>query len=297
MARRRPLAQERERRGLFGLNAALMLDGIMAKELAGDWDPELYGRFRRYRAEPVEAILERLELSGRERIVDLGCGSGENTIELARRSANGSALGIDSSPAMIHRANRLRATLAPPLAARLRFVVGELPGSIANDNYTLVFSNATIHWLGDHRGVFRRCFQALAQGGKLVVQMPANDEEAAKLAMRRLASEAPWSEKLRGVGDELPPVPPPEHYAAMLSELGFADVDCYYQTFAHPMNSPAEVVEWYSSTGLRPYLKALTEAERPGFLAALTARLKSAYGTDGKLTFHFRRLFIWARRP
>jgi len=274
-----------------------MLDSIMARERASDWDPELYGRFRRYRAEPVEAILKRLELSDRERIVDLGCGSGENTIELARRSANGSALGIDSSPAMIDRANRLRATLDPPLAARLRFVVGELPGSIGSDGYTLVFSNATLHWLKDHRGVFRRCFQALAPDGKLVVQMPANDEEVAKLAMRRLASEAPWGEKLRGAGDELAPVAPPEHYAAMLSELGFVNVDCYYQIFAHPMNSPAEVVEWYSSTGLRPYLNALTEAEQPEFLAALTARLKSAYGTDGKMTFHFRRLFIWARRP
>ncbi len=274
-----------------------MLDRIMAKERAADWDPELYGRFRRYRAEPFEAILKRLVLSDRERIVDLGCGSGENTIELARRSAGGSALGIDSSPAMIDRANQLRAALDAPLAARVRFVVGELPGSLAPDDYTLVFSNATIHWLKDHRGVFRRCFQALAPGGKLVVQMPANDEETAKLAMRQLASETPWREKLGGAGDELPPVPPPEHYAAMLTELGFAGVDCYYQTFAHPMNSPAEVVEWYSSTGLRPYLNALTEAQQRDFIAALTARLKSAYGTDGKLTFYFRRLFLWARRP
>lgn len=269
----------------------------MAKERASDWDPELYGRFRRYRAEPVEAILKRLKLSDRERIVDLGCGSGENTIELARRSADGSALGIDSSPAMIERANRLRATLDAPLAARVRFVVGELPGSIGSGGYTLVFSNATLHWLKDHRGVFRRCFQALAPGGKLVVQMPANDEEVAKVAMRQLASEAPWGEKLRGTGDELAPVAPPEHYAVMLSELGFVEVDCYYQIFAHPMSSPAEVVEWYSSTGLRPHLNALTESEQPEFLVALTARLKSAYGTDGRMTFHFRRLFIWARRP
>ena len=56
-----------------------------------DWDPELYNRFRRYRAEPFEAILQRLELGAGERIVDLGCGSGENTVELARRGAHGAA--------------------------------------------------------------------------------------------------------------------------------------------------------------------------------------------------------------
>ena len=64
-----------------------------------DWDPELYNRFRRYRAEPVEHILSRLELADNEAIVDLGCGSGEHTIELARRSPHGSARGIDGSPA------------------------------------------------------------------------------------------------------------------------------------------------------------------------------------------------------
>jgi len=269
----------------------------MGKEPATDWDPELYNRFRRYRAEPVEAILKRLELSDRERIVDLGCGPGENTIELARRSAGGSALGIDSSPAMIDRANQLRDRLDPALAARLRFALGQLPASIARDDYTLIFSNATIHWLSDHRGIFRRCFEALAPGGKLVVQMPANDEETAKLAMRQLASEEPWRARLEGAEDVLVPVAPPEHYARMLSELGFSDVDCYYQTFAHPMNSPAEVIEWYSSTGLRPYLNALAKEEQPDFLAALSARLEAAYGTGGNLTFHFRRLFLWARRP
>ena len=63
-----------------------------------DWDPELYNRFRRYRAEPVAHILSRLEFSDNEAILDLGCGSGEHTIELARRSAHGSARGIDGSP-------------------------------------------------------------------------------------------------------------------------------------------------------------------------------------------------------
>ncbi|MGO9268502.1 MAG: hypothetical protein ACLQBA_27050 [Candidatus Binataceae bacterium] len=51
-----------------------------------DWDPEFYNRFRRYRAEPFELILARLAVRPDDTIVDLGCGSGENTIELARRA-------------------------------------------------------------------------------------------------------------------------------------------------------------------------------------------------------------------
>src|SRR5208337_2175035 len=69
--------------------------------LMADWDPELYNRFRRYRAEPVKHILSRLKIS------DLGCGSGENTLELARRSPRGTALGVDGSPAMVEAARKV----------------------------------------------------------------------------------------------------------------------------------------------------------------------------------------------
>ena len=82
-----------------------------SKPQAKDWEPELYNRFRRYRAEPFQAILARLQLDPDETIVDLGCGSGENTVELARMAPRGQALGIDSSPAMIARADAAKRAL------------------------------------------------------------------------------------------------------------------------------------------------------------------------------------------
>ena len=87
-----------------------------------DWDPELYNRFRRYRAEPFELILARLAIRPDDSIVDLGCGSGENTIELVRLAAHGHATGVDSSSAMIARAEALRARLEPRTPRRLSFV-------------------------------------------------------------------------------------------------------------------------------------------------------------------------------
>src|SRR5258708_1958818 len=89
--------------------------------LMSDWDPELYNRFRRYRAEPVEHILSRLQLTGDDRIIDLGCGSGENTLELARRSLRGTALGVDGSPAMIEAARKLLDAEPAELKGRVLF--------------------------------------------------------------------------------------------------------------------------------------------------------------------------------
>jgi ubiquinone/menaquinone biosynthesis C-methylase UbiE len=64
--------------------------------------------FRRYRSERFELILTRLTIRPDDTIVDLGCGNGENTIEIAWRASSGHAMEVDSSSAMIARAEALR---------------------------------------------------------------------------------------------------------------------------------------------------------------------------------------------
>jgi len=262
-----------------------------------DWDPQLYHRFSRYRAEPFEAILRRLELRADERIADLGCGTGEHLVELVRRTASGRGVGIDSSPAMIERANALLGTLAPALAARVRFERADFRDFHAHRAYTLIFSNAALQWAPDHRPLLAACHAALEPGGRLVMQIPSNEIETAQQCMMTLAQSDRWREKLAGA--RLPGlyVLPLDDYRRLLAEAGFVDVDCYYRTFEHPMSGPAEVIEWSRATSMRPFLDALASEERPRFEADLLAELERGYGTRGPLVFPFRRLFLWARRP
>ncbi|HKM98963.1 MAG TPA: methyltransferase domain-containing protein [Candidatus Binataceae bacterium] len=262
-----------------------------------DWEPELYNRFRRYRAEPVDAILARLPISDDARIADLGCGTGENTIELTRRSVHARVCGIDLSPAMIDAAEKIRSQSPAEIRDRVTFQVGNIAELDSSGVYSIIFSNAALQWIPNHRRVLARWFGALAPGGRMVVQMPANDRETAKVELGKLALEEPWRAMLDGVGVSFREVPPPERYQKLLAEIGFGEIDCHYLTFHHPMQSPSEVVEWYRATGLRPFIEALPQGRRPAFLDALRQRLERAYGTTGPVTFDFKRLFIWARRP
>jgi trans-aconitate 2-methyltransferase len=263
-----------------------------------DWDPELYNRFRHYRAEPVEMMIERLALRPDERIIDLGCGSGENTIELARRAEEALVEGVDSSPAMIDRAAKLRAGLDPAVSRRVTFTIGDMRDFSADAKYTVVFSNAALQWVEDHARVLASCRRALRPGGRLAVQVPANEHETAQATMHAMAADEPWREWLASVRTPSDrSVRAPGEYATMLAGIGYADVDCRYHEFHHPMNGVEEVVEFSRATSLRPFIERLPPPKREPFIAELTRRLQDAYGSRGPLTFHFRRLFIWSRRP
>lgn len=262
-----------------------------------DWDPELYNRFSGYRSEPVTMMLGHLQLGPRERIVDLGCGTGEHTAKLARHCSEGHVTGIDSSPAMIERALKLRETLDSELRQRLQFELADFCNFEADREYTVIFSNAALQWVSDHRRILTAAYSALRDQGRLAIQMPANEHETAQLTMRQMATEAGWSGMLRRVrtpSDEN--VLPAAAYAEMLARIGFSEVSCFYHTFQHPMRNPTEVVEFCRSTSLRRFLDPLPSAQQSAFIAELTQRLETAYGTAGSLTFSFRRLFLLGRR-
>jgi trans-aconitate 2-methyltransferase len=262
-----------------------------------DWDPQLYERFAQYRREPFKLILERLDPIVGDHILDLGCGTGENTIDLVRRTTDGDGVGIDSSPAMIKRADELRARLPDQLKRRVRFELRDMRDLYERNKYSTVFSNAALQWLVDHGAVLRACYRAMRSGGRLVFQIPSNEIETAQLSMQKLARSPRWRDRLGRVSVPSLTVFTPEEYRAILTEIGFVDIDCYYHIFEHPMSSPAEVIEWSRATSLRPFLAALTEEERTQFLAELRELLEAGYRTRGPLKFTFRRLFLWARRP
>jgi trans-aconitate 2-methyltransferase len=261
-----------------------------------DWNPQLYNRFRRYRAEPFKLILTRLAVNPDDVIVDLGCGSGENTVELARRASHGRTLGIDSSVAMIERASALCESLPLGRQRRLSFAVGDFREFTGNDNYSIVFSNAALQWASNHREILMRWSRALRAGGQLVVQMPSNHQETAQMTLMDLASDPAWSGLIGDLQTPSHLVASPADYHAMLENCGLVNVDCYYHTFQHPMASPAAIVEFCRATALRAFFDRIPATRHEKFTTEFTRRLEQAYGTSGPLTFSFRRLFLWGQR-
>jgi trans-aconitate 2-methyltransferase len=130
-------------------------------------------------------------------------------------------------------------------------------------------------------------------GGAIAIQMPCNHTSPSHLLMEEAAADGPWRAKLAAVRPIYRSVETPETYYRILAPL-LAQVDIWETSYLHVLAGANPVVEWTKGTALRPYLDALTEPERGGFLAAYQARVAAAYPKqpDGHTLLPFRRLFI-----
>src|SRR5262249_52228670 len=132
------------------------------------WDPQQYERFRSERKQPFLDLLALVQPRPGMRVVDLGCGTGDLTVELHRTLQARETLGLDSSSSMLAKA---------PAEPGVRFAEGDIE-RFRGGPFDLIFSNAALHWVPDHPALLKRLTAALAPGGQLAVQMPANEEHA-----------------------------------------------------------------------------------------------------------------------
>jgi trans-aconitate 2-methyltransferase len=146
------------------------------------WDPDVYERYKTYRDRPALDLLLQIPADlGPEEIWDLGCGTGEHAALLAARHPLARVHGLDSSADMLAQARRRPAG------------VDWRQGDIADfDPATpphLIFSNAALHWLGDHQRLIPRLANLLSEGGVLAIQMPISFTSAWHVAMRDVAEQ------------------------------------------------------------------------------------------------------------
>ncbi|WP_181708051.1 trans-aconitate 2-methyltransferase [Chthonobacter rhizosphaerae] len=252
-----------------------------------DWSPATYLRFADERTRPARDLLAAVPLATARHILDVGCGPGNSTELLLARFPDAEVVGVDTSPAMIEAA-RARVPGA-------RFQVADAATVAPDRPPDLVFANAVMQWVPDHPSVLVRLLGLLAPGGCLAVQMPDTLGEPSHRLMDETAAAMPFASKMAGAGR--PPLLTLDGYYDRLSPAA-GRVDLWRTTYVHPLDGPDAVVEWVSSTGLKPYLDPLDPGERSAFLADYLARIRRAYppAADGRVLLRYPRLFIVAER-
>lgn len=252
--------------------------------MTDSWDPAQYQRFRKERRQPWEDLVALVEVRPDMRVVDLGCGSGELSRDLAERLGAASVLGVDNSAAMLGQAD------ADP---RVTFELGDVGAHAIGRDLDLVFSSAALHWLPDHAALFERMRRALGPAGQLAVQMPANFEQPTHTTAVEIAGEAPFAAALGGHRSGAA-VESPESYALLLYRLGFRRQIVRQQIYLHELPSRADVVEWVKGSMLTWYRSRLGDELYAAFLARYQERLLAQLPDERPFPLTYRRLLLWA---
>lgn len=254
------------------------------------WSPEQYLVFAEWRTRPSRDLAQQVNVAEPRRIVDLGCGPGNSSAVCAERWPHASLLGLDSSSVMIETARR-----AYPLT---EWRVADIDDWILQpdgERFDIIFSSAALQWLDHHEQLFPRLLQRLHPGGALAVQIPAY-EAIPNRVMRELARDKSWSRWFpEGRANEWCSHELPFYYEALAPHS--SRLNLWATDYLQIMPDFGAIVEWYQSTGLRPYLEVIREErERERFLTEYAERLRPYYPDSiaGGVPFSFRRLFIIA---
>ena len=131
-----------------------------------DWNSELYLKFKAERTQPAHDLAARIPLRDARSILDIGCGPGNSTAAVAARYPGARVLGVDSSENMV-----AAACAAHP---EFEFRVCEAPQGLdaLGGGFDIVFSNACLQWIPEHRTLLPALMRQLRPGGVLAVQIP-----------------------------------------------------------------------------------------------------------------------------
>ncbi|MGC2655307.1 MAG: trans-aconitate 2-methyltransferase [Mycobacterium sp.] len=251
------------------------------------WDPDVYLAFAGQRARPFYDLLSRVGAERPRRVVDLGCGAGNLTLQLSRRWPDAVIEALDDSPEMV-------------AAAKERGVdatVGDVRSWQPQRDTDVVMSNAVLHWVPEHAELLVRWAGQLAGGTWLAIQMPGNFETPSHAAVRAVARQEPFANILRDMPFRVSAVvQTPTYYADLLIRAGCA-VDAWETTYLHQLTGEHPVLDWITGTALRPVRERLSDEDWQRFRRELTPLLADAYPPrpDGVTFFPFRRVFTVAQ--
>ena len=124
------------------------------------WDAELYEARHNFVWQLGKGLIDMLQPQPGEHILDVGCGPGQLTAQIAETGAV--VVGLDSSLEMIGQARQNFPTQS--------FVLESVTSMSYCDKFDAIFSNAALHWVLDAPAAATAMSRALRGGGRLVAE-------------------------------------------------------------------------------------------------------------------------------
>ena len=213
-------------------------------------------------------LIVKLNLQGIESLLDIGCGDGKVTAEIAAHLQAGHVVGIDSSEEMIGLAQSRFSSRAYPNLLFSKQDARNLPFS---QEFDIVFSNAALHWVIEHRSVLAGIYRALKPNGRLLVQMGGKGNASQVVnVVNEIMQQQEWQEFFQ---DFFFPYGfySPEEYEPWLREAGFTIVSLELKPKDMVHENKEKFKGWFRTTWL-PYLQRIPAGRQQTFIDLVTEK-------------------------
>ncbi|CAG0997866.1 Trans-aconitate 2-methyltransferase [Anaerolineales bacterium] len=255
-----------------------------------DFDGKKYEKASAHQKEWGSTIIAELCLTGNERVLDLGCGDGVLTSQIADLLPCGEVVGIDASQGMIDVACEKK-------RRNLNFLLKDIEDMDFVEEFDLIFSNAALHWIKDHEKLLRNVKRALREGGKIRFNF-AGDGNCSHFfrVVRESMKKSTFQEYFQNF--EWPwYMPSVMEYTSTVGRIGLKNIRVRGENADRYFPDTPAMVNWVDQPSLVPFLAMIADADKEEFRDIVISRMiEETMQEDGRCFEIFRRIDVIAEK-
>ena len=258
------------------------------------WNANEYLQFSSSQQKWARESIVKAKLRENEHVLDVGCGDGRITAEIARYLIKGSVIGIDNSEHMISLAIE---KFSGQEYSNLSFKIMSAKSLTFSNEFDVIVSNAALHWTDEHVKILNGMYNALKEGGRILLQMGGKGNvPEAFFVVNKMMAHPKWLSYFNNFKfpyyffsvDE---------YNSFLSRTKFDDtaVKIIEKDMQH--KGRESLIGWIKTTWL-PYVQAIPEEQREEFINDLCNEFDKNFPADKNGFYHAKakRLIVEARK-
>lgn len=239
-----------------------------------EWDAAGYARISSLQAAMAAEALALLQFGGDEQVLDVGCGNGTITAQIAARVPRGTVTGVDPSREMIAYA---AAHFGPAAFPNLRFGVGDARTLAFHDAFDRVVSFNALHWVPDQAAALRSIRRAMKAAARAQLRLVVDGGRASvETVVEQTRKSSRWAAYFADFRDPYLHVTPAQ-YAADAERNGLRVIERSVHDKAWDFGTPA-AFHAFCAVGCVAWTEQLPDALRDPFIDDALDRYRRAIG-------------------
>ncbi|GAE29956.1 class I SAM-dependent methyltransferase [Alkalihalobacillus hemicellulosilyticus] len=243
------------------------------------WNAELYDRSHSFVSEFGNDLVELLAPKKGEKILDIGCGTGDLAYKLNKHGAD--VIGVDKSANMIHQALKKY--------PHIPFNVKDVVKLTYENEFNAVFSNATLHWEKKPKQALNCIYHSLKPGGRFVAEFggKGNVEIITNEILKQLKlssvtyspEQFPWY--FPSIGE----------YATLMEEVGFHVSVALHFHRPTPLEGDDGLRNWLEMFAVEMFKHATTETKERIY-TSIEKNLRNTLFTNNRWIADYKRIRV-----